>query len=247
MKRKLFIAALITLAVIGIVSLRDAIAGQIGAKPSTVSTEQINRYDSEGPLALPLTYREEELLPVIDKVASPGKILGESENMVESVQAEQSAIQPLPDDSLHQYYWDIPPDIAEAAEKTASGIAAYVMGRDDLSGDLERVRLAAEIVAKFYDDGVYGRDDTKFYRSPAGVYVLGTSTCAGTTRALGRVLDHMGSPWTHVNENQFCHQWCVLEMDGKTGYADGMAGIAGYGQMYSGMQLEDGTILEFVC
>ena len=70
----------------------------------------------------------------------------------------------------------------------------------------------------------------------AGVY-----TCAGTTRALGRVLDYMGYSWQHVNENKWSHQWCIVTMDGQAGYADGMGGIAGYGEMVSGMTMADGA------
>ncbi len=44
----------------------------------------------------------------------------------------------------------------------------------------------------------------------------------------------------HVNENKWVHQWCILTMDGQTGYADGMGDIAGYGEMVSGMTLADG-------
>lgn len=74
----------------------------------------------------------------------------------------------------------------------------------------------------------------------AGVY-----TCAGSTRALGRVLDYMGYSWQHVNENKWSHQWCIVTMDGQTGYADGMGGIAGYGEMVSGMTLADGRTIYF--
>ena len=70
----------------------------------------------------------------------------------------------------------------------------------------------------------------------AGVY-----TCAGTTRALGRVLDYMGYGWQHVNENKWVHQWCIMTMDGQTRYADGMGGIAGYGEMVNGMTMANGA------
>ena len=42
----------------------------------------------------------------------------------------------------------------------------------------------------------------------------------------------MGYNWRHVNENQWAHQWCVLEMDGQIGFADGQVGMAGYGEHY---------------
>ena len=98
-----------------------------------------------------------------------------------------------------------------------------------------------DVVAAYCDNCIYGSDTNKYYRSPYGVFVAGVYTCAGSTRALGRVLDYMGYSWQHVNENKWSHQWCIVTMDGQTGYADGMGGIAGYGEMVSGMTLADGA------
>ena len=107
--------------------------------------------------------------------------------------------------------------------------------------DLQRVNAAAAVVASYADNCTYGVDANKYYRSPYGVFVTGNYTCAGTTRALGRVLDYMGYSYTHMNENKWSHQWNVLVMDGQIGYADGMAGYAGYGDYHSGTQLPDGS------
>lgn len=38
-----------------------------------------------------------------------------------------------------------------------------------------------------------------------------------------------GFSWQHMNPNQWTHQWCALTMDGQPGWADGMGGIADYG------------------
>ena len=111
--------------------------------------------------------------------------------------------------------------------------------------DLARVTAAAEVVAGYCNAGEYGMDSNKYYRSPYGVFVAGVYTCAGSTRALGRILDFMGYSWQHTNENQNRHQWCVLTLDGQTGFADGMAGIASYGTMTSGMTMPDGRIITF--
>ena len=34
----------------------------------------------------------------------------------------------------------------------------------------------------------------------------------------------------YANENEYKHQWCILKMDGKTGYADGQGYYVGYGK-----------------
>jgi len=86
-----------------------------------------------------------------------------------------------------------------------------------LTTDLAKVRKAASIIYREYIlSNQYGTDANKYYRSPYGVFVAHVSTCAGGTRALGRVLDFMGYDWTHANPNSWTHQWCVLQMDGKT-------------------------------
>lgn len=113
-----------------------------------------------------------------------------------------------------------------AALTVAQQIAAFVP--TDLS-DLDRVSMAASIVSyycQFCEYTMSGGD----YRTPYGVFIKGEYSCAGATRALGMVLTCMGYSWTHINENQYSHQWCELYMDGQLGYADGQVGIAGYGR-----------------
>lgn len=147
--------------------------------------------------------------------------------------------------SAHSYYASCTEEQAAQADAVAKQIADSVMGNASYTTDLQRVRAAAQMVKSYCDRAVYDTDENKYYRSPYGVFVSGQYTCAGSTRALGRVLDFMGFTWTHANENQWVHQWCILTMDGQTGYADGMGGIAGYGEMVNGMTLEDGSSVYF--
>ena len=149
------------------------------------------------------------------------------------------------DDSGHEYYKGIPYEGAMQADQVARQIAEAIMTNPQYTTDLQKVTAAAQMVADYCKNEVYGMDEAKYYRSPYGVFVARVYTCAGSTRALGRVLDFMGYSWTHQNENQNRHQWCVLTIDGQSGFADGMAGIAGYGQMTNGMVLPDGSTLHF--
>ena len=132
----------------------------------------------------------------------------------------------------HSYYKGLTKAQGEEADRIAQDIAKKVMADRSLNTDLKKVRAASKIVAWYCSRGVYGNDEKRYYRSPYGVFVAGVFTCAGATRALGRVLDFMGYDWHHVHENQWAHQWCVLEMDGEIGFADGQAGLAGYGEHY---------------
>ena len=111
------------------------------------------------------------------------------------------------------------------AKKVAQYIADFI-GTEGT--DLERVYLASQIVYSYCQECFYTTEG-KDYREAHGVFIKGEYSCAGSTRALGMVLDCMGIEWTHVNPNQWTHQWCSVKIDGKTGWADGMIGLAGYG------------------
>lgn len=105
--------------------------------------------------------------------------------------------------------------IAENAPKNAS--------------DIDKVTYAAEAVSDYCSRCNYTMEG-KDYKLPYGVFVKGEYSCAGATRALGMVLECMGFKWKHVNEHQYTHQWCELQMDGQIGWADGQIGMAGYGE-----------------
>ena len=95
---------------------------------------------------------------------------------------------------------------------------------------MAKIRKAASIIYREYNlHNTYGTDANKYYRGPYGVFIAGVYTCAGGARALGRVLDFMGYDWEHANPNQWTHQWCIENMDGKTGYADAMGYGCGFG------------------
>ena len=52
------------------------------------------------------------------------------------------------------------------------------------------------------------------YSDPYGYLVLGVASCAGCTRTTGLCLNMLGIPYEHVNENQWSHQWCRVDIDG---------------------------------
>lgn len=148
--------------------------------------------------------------------------------------------------AAHSYYGKkIPQEAITLAEANAKYYADAIMADPELTTDLDRVSCAAYIVSLHCEESVYMQDDLKAYKSPAGPFVYGVYTCAGSTRALGRILDYMGYNWYHVNENQNKHQWVIVEMDGQIGFADGMGGFGGYGEMKSGVTTVDGQVIYF--
>ena len=143
-------------------------------------------------------------------------------------QTEQKA--PTKKADPHGYYKGLTQKQGEQADAVAREIADAVMAEGSLVTDLQKVRAASRLVARYCSQCTYGNDENRYYRTPYGVFVAGVYTCAGATRALGRVLDYMGYAWEHANENQWSHQWCILTMDGQQGFADGQVGITGYGE-----------------
>ncbi len=83
--------------------------------------------------------------------------------------------------------------------------------------DLPREEQLMEIAVSLrdmYDSGMrYSMTDTH-YNDPYGYFVLGAASCAGCTRATGMCLNILGIPYEHVNENQYLHQWCRVEVNG---------------------------------
>lgn len=117
---------------------------------------------------------------------------------------------------------------AASKKEQARAVAQQIADSIGPGTDLERVSMAAAIVSGYCAEATYTTSGSD-YCEAYGVFIKGEYSCAGATRALGMVLTCMGYEWQHVNENQWAHQWCVLEMDGQTGFADGQVGWAGYG------------------
>ena len=149
-------------------------------------------------------------------------------------------------DKVHKYYTGIPAGDVNLSEQAVQTIAGTILADPSYATDVQKVAAAAGMVAAISSQSMYGQDVSKYYRSPAGLTVAGVYTCAGSTRTLGRILDYMGYDWVHVNENRNAHQWCVMNVDGQPGFADGMGGFAGYGAYPpSGTTLPDGRVIVY--
>lgn len=93
--------------------------------------------------------------------------------------------------------------------------------------DIGRIMIAAHIVSSYSKFCTYTMSGPDYWTA-YGVFVKGEYSCAGSTRALGLVLTCMGYQWRHINENQYSHQWCELDIGGRTIVADGQTGEVGY-------------------
>lgn len=111
----------------------------------------------------------------------------------------------------------------------ARKIAAEIEKKYPKDDHLNRIGEAAIMVSNEYSKGVHIEEGI-YYHTAYGVFVKRESSCAGCCRALGLVLSCMGYQWTHVNENQWKHQWVTVNVGGETIWADGQVGWSGYGE-----------------
>lgn len=99
----------------------------------------------------------------------------------------------------------------QAAYNAAVQIVTPLIG---LSREDQLAGIAAAL-RNMVDSGqvVYSTEDAH-YNDPYGYLVLGVASCAGCTRTTGLCLNMLGISYEHVNENQWDHQWCRVNIDG---------------------------------
>lgn len=78
----------------------------------------------------------------------------------------------------------------------------------------EQLYGIATALRQMFESGMSYSMDSPHYNDPYGYFVLGTASCAGCTRATGLCLNMLGIPYEHVNENQYSHQWCRVNVNG---------------------------------
>lgn len=98
-----------------------------------------------------------------------------------------------------------------SAYDVASGIVTPLIG---MSKEDQLYKIASAIRYRVDSGQVYYSTDEPHYNDPYGYFVSGVASCAGCARATGLCLDMLGIPYEHVNENQWSHQWCRVNIDG---------------------------------
>ncbi len=83
----------------------------------------------------------------------------------------------------------------------------------DLTREEQLYGIAIALRERF-ESGMSYSMETPHYNDPYGYLVLGAASCAGCTRATGLCLNILGIPYEHVNENQYSHQWCRVNLGG---------------------------------
>ncbi len=72
----------------------------------------------------------------------------------------------------------------------------------------------AQALRVIYEKNIKYSTSIKHYNVPYGYLVAGVASCAGCARTTGLCLNILGIPYEHVNENQWKHQWCRVNING---------------------------------
>ena len=135
----------------------------------------------------------------------------------------------------------------DIAYQIAQHVYDHVKPKHDAYKDGDQIKMvvyATGIVRAYCDLGVELTQDqvkssnSKIYRTAYGVFIGQEYTCAGSTRALGLILDYLDAvmdddpplKWVHVNANKWDDQWCQIVCDNHEAYADPINSWAGYGK-----------------
>lgn len=79
----------------------------------------------------------------------------------------------------------------------------------------EQLKGIAIAIREMFDSGqVKYSQDAAHYDDPYGYLILGVGSCAECARTTGLCLNMLNIPYEHVNENQWSHQWCRVNVNG---------------------------------
>ena len=131
------------------------------------------------------------------------EVTAESENIQELVPIDQLANL----SSLKKKTTD--EEFIQAYNAALAIVAPYVHASRE-----EQLYGIATALRQRFDSGMMYSMTADHYNDPYGYFVLGSASCAGCTRATGLCLNIIGIPYEHVNENQYSHQWCRVNVDG---------------------------------
>ena len=142
---------------------------------------------------------------LVSRIADP--------SLRKAVTLTKAPFEPVPIDQLQNYASlkkKCTDDQFQAAYDAALEVVEPLAGMS-LEAQLEGVAVA---LRQIFEENMYYSTSTDHYNDPYGYFVLGAASCAGCTRATGLCLNILGISYEHVNENQWSHQWCRVNVNG---------------------------------
>lgn len=130
-----------------------------------------------------------------------------------SLTLEKAPFEPVPMNKLENLK-SIRKNCTDAELQAAYNVALEIVTPLAKLSTEEQLRGIAVALRVMFDSGMTYSTSAPHYNDPYGYFVLKTASCAGCTRATGLCLNILGISYEHVNENQWGHQWCRVNVNG---------------------------------
>ena len=161
--------------------------------------------DARGTFAPDATLTRAETAAIVARVVEPGR---------RAALTLEKGFEPVPVDQLANLA-SLRKKCTDAEFQAAYDAALELVRPLARKSRQEQLKGIAQALRERFDRGMTYSTSAPHYNDPYGYLVLGTASCAGCTRATGLCLNILGIPYEHVNENQWGHQWCRVNLDGK--------------------------------
>lgn len=130
-----------------------------------------------------------------------------------SITLEKAPFEPVPVDKLENLT-SLKKKCTDAEFQAAYDVALEIVTPLAKKSTEEQLRGIAQELRRRFESGMTYSTDVPHYNDPYGYFVVGVASCAGCTRATGLCLNILGISYEHVNENQWGHQWCRVNING---------------------------------
>ena len=155
---------------------------------------------------------------IIGRMADPG--------LRKSITLEKNPFEPVPMDQLANLT-SLRKKCTDDELRQAYDVALEVVTPLAKKSREDQLRGITQELRRMFDSGMTYSTDAPHYNDPYGYFVLGVASCAGCARATGLCLNILGIHYEHVNENQWGHQWCRVNIDGTYWICDAYGLYAG--------------------
>lgn len=145
--------------------------------------------------------------------ALPGEAVDGVVSETQTDEVTENTFQPVPIDKLANYS-SIKKRMTDEefalAYQAALNIVAPLV---NLPIEEQMMGIMTTLNDMFWEEMSYSTS-APHYNDPYGYLILKTASCAGSTRTAGLCLNILGIPYEHINENQWTHQWCRVNVNG---------------------------------
>ena len=162
--------------------------------------------DAKGTFGPQTTITRGAAAAIISRMADP--------SLRKSFTLHQQPFEPVPISQLANYK-SLKKSMTDSEFQAAYDAARKIIEPLAKKDRTEQLKGIASALRDMVDSGKVAYTTSEpHYNDPYGFFVSGVASCAGCTRATGLCLNMLGIPYEHVNENQYTHQWCRVDMGG---------------------------------